>query len=33
MNVFQDNAITISVIVILFIIGWILTMLEGKPRA
>jgi hypothetical protein len=33
MNVFQDYAITISVIVVLFVIGWILTTLEGKPRA
>jgi hypothetical protein len=33
MSVFQDYPLTISVILILFVIGWILHGLEGKPRA
>ncbi len=33
MSVFQNYLITISVIVILFVVGWILHSLEGKPRA
>jgi hypothetical protein len=33
MNVFQHYPLTISVILILFVIGWILHNLEGKPRA
>jgi hypothetical protein len=33
MSVVEDNALTISVIMILFVIGWILRSLEGKPRA
>jgi hypothetical protein len=33
MSIFQDHALTISVILILFVIGWILRSLEGKPRA
>jgi hypothetical protein len=33
MSVVEDNALTISVILILFVIGWILRSLEGKPRA
>jgi hypothetical protein len=32
MSVFHDSALTISVILILFVIGWILHSLEGKPR-
>ena len=28
-----DYSLTLSTIVILFVIGWILTRLEGKPRA
>jgi hypothetical protein len=33
MAALRDYALTISTIVILFVIGWILTCLEGKPRA
>jgi hypothetical protein len=33
MSVFEDHALTISVILILFVIGCILRSLEGKPRA
>jgi hypothetical protein len=33
MSIFQDHAFTISVILILFVIGWILHSLEGEPRA
>jgi len=33
MTVFQNYPLTISVILILFVIGWILHSLEGKPRA
>jgi hypothetical protein len=33
MSIFQDQAFTISVILILFVIGWILHSLEGEPRA
>jgi len=33
MNVFQDYPLTISVILTLVVIGWILRSLEGKPRA
>jgi len=33
MSVFHDYALTISVILILFVIGWILHSLEGKPGA
>jgi hypothetical protein len=33
MSVFQYSALTISVILILFVVGWILHSLEGKPRA
>jgi hypothetical protein len=33
MNLLQDHALTFSVIVLLFVIGWILNSVEGKPRA
>ena len=33
MSVLQGSALTISVILILFVIGWILHSLEGRPRA
>ena len=33
MSIFQDHAFTISVILILFVIGWILHSLEGKRIA
>jgi hypothetical protein len=33
MSVFQNYPLTISVILILFVIGWNLHSLEGKPRA
>jgi hypothetical protein len=32
MSVLQDYALTISVILILFVIGWILRSLEGRPK-
>ncbi len=33
MSVLHDYALPISLILILFVIGWILHSLEGKPRA
>jgi hypothetical protein len=33
MSVFQSYPLTISMILILFVIGWILHSMEGKPRA
>ena len=33
MSVLQDYSFTILVVVMLFLIGCILSMLEGKPRA
>jgi hypothetical protein len=32
MSVFENYPLAISVILILFVIGWILRSLEGKPR-
>jgi hypothetical protein len=32
MSVFQDYPLTISLILLLFVIGWILHSMEGKPR-
>jgi hypothetical protein len=33
MSIFQNYPLTISLILILFVIGWILRSLEGEPRA
>lgn len=33
MSAFQDHALTISIIALLFLIGWIVNSLEGRPRA